>query len=260
MVDINKGMLAYSPNLGWRNVPLRQMFMEHTGLPIFPDNDATAAALGEHLFGNARQIKDFLTVMVGIGIGCGLFLDGKLYRGTGGFAGEIGHTVLGVDVNRLCRCGHRGCWETYGNQYSLIERMRSRIDIGHRSLVSSMMAEGNYPLSIGIITRAAEAGDSVAQEVLAETGEAIGMGIANLIDIFNPKMVVLGGALSIAGPYLLPSIKNVVEGRALAEPYRQTELVLSKFGTDAAVMGAVGAVVKAILTNPMNTEFHGISG
>ena len=254
MVDIKTGFLIFSPNLGWRNVPLKEMYTKRTGLPVFVDNDATAAALGEHLFGNARKLRDFIFVLVGIGIGCGMFLDGKIYRGTGGMAGEIGHTILGAEVNRPCRCGHRGCWETYGNQYALIERMHARLDIGLRSMVTEYMVEENQTLSIKLISRAADAGDPVALDVFAETGNAIGLGIANLVDIFNPEMVVIGGGISIAGEYLLPSIKTVVQERALPEAQKQTSLVLTKFGTDAVVMGAVGIVVKAILSNPLKVQ------
>jgi glucokinase-like ROK family protein len=250
MVDVDEGLLIFSPNLQWRNVPLREMFHTHTGLPVMVDNDASAAALGEHLFGVARQAHNFVFVIAGVGLGGGLFLNGDLYRGASGIAGEIGHTSLMMDRSRPCRCGNRGCWETFGNQYSLVERVRARLEVGHNSVIPQLMEKQTSPLTLSVITQAADAGDTEACEALAETGAAIGLGVANLINIFNPEMVVVGGAMSIAGNHLLPAILQVVEERALAETRSRTQVVQSAFGPDASVMGAVALVVKSILSNP----------
>jgi len=250
LVDVESGILLFSPNLQWRNVPLREIFQNHTGLPVFIDNDANAAAQGEHLFGVARQVQDFVFLIAGVGLGGGLILNGEVYRGAGGIAGEIGHTSLMMDWNHPCRCGNRGCWETFGNQYSLIERVRARLEVGRTSLIPKLMRDHKSSLTLNIIAEAADAGDTEAQEALAETGAAIGLGIANLINIFNPEMVVLGGAMSSAGQHLLPAINKVVEERALAEIRAQIRIVLSAFGPDASVKGAVALVVKATLYSP----------
>ncbi len=251
MVDVEHGVLIFSPNLQWRDVPLRQIVRRHVGaVPIFVDNDANASALGEHLFGVARQAQNFIFLIAGVGLGGGLFLNGDLYRGSGGLAGEVGHINLTLDRSRPCRCGNRGCWETLGNQYSLIERVRARLEVGRDSLIPQLMAEQDSPLNLAIITQAADAGDVQAQEALAETGAAIGLGIANLINIFNPEMVVVGGAMSQAGHHLLPAIQRAVRERALAETRARTQIVLSAFGPDASVMGAVALVVKDILSKP----------
>jgi glucokinase-like ROK family protein len=254
MVDVENGILLFSPNLQWRDVALGQIFFEHANVPVFVDNDATAAALGEHLFGAARQTQNFIFFIAGVGLGGGLFLNGDLYRGAGGIAGEIGHTSVTMDRSRPCRCGNRGCWETFGNQYSLIERVRALLEVGQSSLIPRLMAEQNAPLTLSIITQAADAGDAVALEALAETAAVIGVGVANLINIFNPEMVIVGGAMSTAGPHLLPPIKRVVEERALAEMLRQVQILLSDFGPDASVMGAVALVIKAILSSPSSVE------
>ena len=254
MVDVQNGILLFSPNLQWRNVALAQTFSECVDVRVFVENDATAAALGEHLFGTARQTQDFIFLIAGVGLGSGLFLNGDLYRGAGGIAGEIGHTNVTMDRSRPCRCGSRGCWEAFGNQYSLIERVRALLEVGQSSLIPQLMAEQDAPLTLSIITQAADAGDAVALEALTETGAVIGVGVANLINIFNPKQVVVGGAMSTAGCHLLPPIKRVVKERALAEMLRQVQIVLSAFGPDASVMGAVALVVKAILSNPSSVE------
>lgn len=254
LVDIKEGILVFSPNLQWRNVPLRKVFREHVAVPVFVDNDANASAVGEHLFGVARQAQHFVFVIAGVGVGGGLFLNGDLYRGAGGIAGEIGHTGFSMDRSRPCRCGNRGCWETLGNQYSLIERVRARLEVRRSSLIPRLMAEHNSPLTLSVIAQAADTGDTEALEALAETGAAIGLGIANLINIFNPQMVVLGGAMSTAGKHLLPAIEQAIKSRAMADARKQTQMVLSAFGPDAGVMGAVALVIKAILSNPSSVE------
>jgi glucokinase-like ROK family protein len=254
-VDVDNGLLIFSPNLQWHNVAFRTILNEHTGLPVIVDNDANAAAMAEHLFGVAHNIQDFVFIFAGVGVGGGLFLNGELYRGVGGFAGEIGHTNFMVESYQPpCRCGNRGCWETFTNQGSVVRRVRARLEVGRNSLVSELMAEGNSPLTLPLIVEAAEKGDLESIEALTETGELMGLGIANLIDIFNPKRVVLGGALSMAGEYLLPPIKEAVKRTTLPEIHTQAEIVLSAFGPDASVMGAAALVVEAILSNPTQAQ------
>ena len=254
-VNVEEGVLIFSPNLQWRNVPFRQIFHEHAGLPVFVDNDANAGAVAEHLFGVAQQAQDFIFIFAGVGVGGGLFLKGELYRGTGGFAGEIGHTNLMLEPNPApCRCGNRGCWETYTNQYSIIERVRARLAVRRNSLIPQLMAEQHSPLTVPIILQAAEANDAEAMEALTEAGSAMGLGIANLVNIFNPEMVILGGTLSAAGKYLLPAIKEAVEKTALPEIRQQVQILLSAFGPDASVMGAAALVIEAILSNPSSVD------
>jgi len=254
MVDVQNGVLLFSPNLQWRDVALGQIFSAQAGVRVFVENDATASALGEHLFGVARQAQNFVFLVAGVGLGGGLFLNGDLYRGAGGIAGEIGHTsVTMMDRSRPCRCGKRGCWETSGNQYSLIERVRVSLEVGQNSLIPQLMAEQSAPLTLPIITQAADAGDAVALDALTRTGAVIGVGVSNLINTFNPEMVVFGGTMSTAGSHLLPSIQQAVKEHALAE-MRPVEILLSAFGSDAGVMGAVALVVKAILSNPSSVD------
>ena len=253
MVDTEKGILLFSPNLQWHNVKLQQIIYNHTGIPTFVENDANAAALGEHTFGVARQSRNFIFLSIGVGIGCGLFLNGDLYRGAGNIAGEIGHTHMD-DSNRPCRCGKRGCWETTGNQYSLIERVRALLDIGRATLLNQLMTAQNSPLTLAIIAQAAEAGDEASLEALADTGSAIGLGIANLINIFNPEMIVIGGAMGLLGDYLLAPITQTVQKHTLNQIQQQSQVVLSQFGPTATVMGAVALVIRAVMTQPNRVE------
>src|SRR5512143_2297507 len=119
-VDLEQGVIIFAPNLNWRNVQLRKIFSAYTGLRVFIENDANAAAIAEHLFGVARNLHDFLFIFAGVGLGGGLFLNDRLYRGKGGYAGEIGHTpIIAEPLQNPCQCGKLGCWETYANQFSI---------------------------------------------------------------------------------------------------------------------------------------------
>jgi glucokinase-like ROK family protein len=250
LVNVNQGILVFSPNLQWRDVPLKQIFEEQTGLPVFVDNDANAAALGEHLFGVARKEQHFLFIVAGVGVGGGLFLNGDIYRGADGLAGEIGHTSVLVDQSKPCRCGNRGCWENTANQSSLFERVRARLDVGRLSIISDLMGEDKASLTLSVIKQAAEIGDPEALEALAETGAAIGLGVADLINIFNPEMVVIGGALSEVGEFLLPSINRSVYDRALQANRKHTRIVLSEFRQEACAIGAAAMVIQNKFSNP----------
>ena len=254
-VDVDRGFLIFSPNLQWHNVAYRQIFQEETGLRVFVDNDANAGALAEHLFGVARQAQNFISIFAGVGVGGGLFLNGELYRGAGGFAGEIGHTNFMLEhYRRPCRCGSRGCWETSVAQDSVVERVRARLAAGRTSLVSRLMAEQGAALGLPIILQAAQAGDGQCLEALSETGALLGLGIANLINTFNPELVVLGGPLSEAWEYLLPPIQEAIQNTALPEISEQVEVALSPFGGDASVVGAVALAIDAILSKPSSVE------
>lgn len=251
MVDVRNGILLFSPNLQWRSVDLRHIVQTHTNLPVFVENDANAAAIGEHLFGIAHRVHDFVFVVVHIGLGAGLFLNGNLYRGAGGIAGEVGHTSITTERGRPCRCGNRGCWETFGNQYSLEERVRALLEVGRESLVPQLQsANRESVLTPALIAQAARQDDAVALEALDETGRMIGLGIANLINIFNPNLVVIGGTMSDAGEFLLPAIDTAVKERTLIEMQQQVEVKLSAFGANASVMGAVAIVVRTTLLQP----------
>jgi glucokinase-like ROK family protein len=253
--DSEKGVLVFAPNLQWRNVPFRKFFLDHIGLDIYVENDANAAAIAEHLFGVARQSDDFIFVVVGIGIGGGLFLNGNLYRGKNGFAGEVGHTpIVAEPYQNPCHCGNLGCWETYANQGSLIERVQARLESNRESIIPEIMAKQNSPLSISIIKQAADECDKDALEALEETGTALGLGFASLIDIFNPEKIILGGTLSSVGKYLLPSIKKTATQHSLSDVSPKADILLSAFETDAILIGAISIVVDDILSNPTTVK------
>ncbi len=254
-VDLKEKVLIFAPNLHWRNVPFGKIFSEQTKLKVFVENDANAAATAEHLFGTARRCQDFLFVFAGVGIGGGLFLNGKLYRGKNGYAGEIGHSPIMAEPSQtVCHCGNRGCWETYANQYSIIQRVQARLEVKRTSIIPKLMAEHNSPLTIPLIKQAADAGDREAIDSFAEAGHAMGQGLAGLVNIFNPDKIILGGPLSLAGEYLLPSIRETVSRHSMPEIDQQAEVVLSPFGPDASLIGAIAIVADDVLSVPSGAK------
>ena len=260
LVDVNEGLLVYAPNLKWRNIPLRKTFAEHTGLSVLIDNEANAAAIGEHLFGVAQQTKDFVFVYGGIYIGGGLFLNNKLYRGKNGFAGEFGHDpfISGSFDGKEHQDGP-GSWVTNASQNSIIRYVQASLQTKPSQIISRLMEEQHAPLSISMIKEAADAGDKLALDAFINTAEALGVGIANLVNTFNPEKVILGGPLSTVGNYLLPAIEEKVEKYAFPEIRQHVTIHTSKFGKDASVIGAIALVVNDILSNPTHVQKEAIS-
>ncbi len=241
--DSERGMLIFAPNLTWHNVSLRDMF-DYSGVKVYVENDANAAAVGEHLFGVAQNARDFVLVFAGVGVGGGLYLNDELYRGAGGYAGEIGHTPIRAEPSgQLCHCGNRGCWETYVGQRAIIERVKGKLEGGRESVF-----EGEPSLSK--IAEAAESGDEAVLEALKEVGSALGSGIAGMVNTFNPEKIVLGGPVSTVGNFMMPAILAGVKQYAMSEIGAQTEISLSAFGPDASLIGAAAVVVDDILANP----------
>lgn len=254
-VNLDEGILIFAPNLQWRNVPLRSYFAGKTDLNVFVENDANAAAIAEHLFGAARQNQNFIFIFAGIGIGSGLFLNGNLYRGNNGYAGEVGHSpIMAEPFQSPCYCGNTGCWETYANQYAILQRVQARLEARQSSIIPQLLEDQRAPLSIAIIKQAADAGDQVAIDALTETGSAMGIGFATLISLLNPEKIILGGPLSSVGDYLMPTIYDSATKYSLPELRPTLDVSLSSFGKDASLIGAISIVVDNILSNPLHIE------
>jgi glucokinase-like ROK family protein len=250
LVDHATGTLLFAPNLGWSNVPLRAMWQRY-GVPLIVENEANAAALGEHLIGVAKHIDNFIYLSAGVGLGGGLMIDGKLYGGVGGYAGEIGHMTLLPDGPQ-CACGNRGCWETLVGPTAILDRVQQAAQQGQTPILMSLPEVLGDTRAIRMlhVFEAAARGEAAVRQVLDEVGCYLGIGIANLLNAFNPSIVVLGGVLSLAGPYLLPCVRREVEARALSAARSKVEIKLSAFKFDACVMGGVSLIAREILNNP----------
>ncbi|HWI62732.1 MAG TPA: ROK family protein [Symbiobacteriaceae bacterium] len=221
LVDHARGRLIFAPNLHWEGVDVAEPLHRRLGVPVFVDNEANAGAVGELWAGCATGVRSLIYLSVGIGLGAGIVMDREVYRGAGGVAGELGHTT--VDINGpVCSCGNRGCWEMYASGVALRNRLPGA--------------------TIESVTSAAHSGDAAAIAALSVVGEYLGIGVANVINAFNPSLVVVGGSVAEGGSHLLNPARRAVEQRALAYPRSGAQIVLSALGAEACAIGA-GALV-----------------
>lgn len=238
LIDPRQGMVFTSPHLpGWRDVPLRDMVEERLGRKAFLVNDANAAALGELHFGAARGARNFIYVTLSTGIGGGIVIDGELYSGTIGAAGEVGHMTID-DRGPLCNCGNRGCWETLASGTALAREARQRIEEGVATSILEYARGDAAKVTAQAVHSAARQGDGLAQELIARTGYYVGVGLANLINIFNPELIVIGGGLSNIGDILLEPAFKVAGERAYRETFRAVRFASAALGRDSGVLGA----------------------
>jgi glucokinase-like ROK family protein len=251
LVDVTYGKLKIAPNLGWHELPILEIFSQRFNLPVYIENEANAAALGEYYFGNARGIKNLIYLSAGVGLGAGILIGGKLFRGSHGYASEVGHITFDAANGELCGCGKRGCWETFVGPRFIERRVRRMLEAGHLSLMLGIVDGNPEKITFDIVIQAAQAGDPAALQVLEEVARNLGLGMASLVNIFNPELIVLGGALSLACPYLLPVIEQTLHENALEPNLENLKVAASAHGTDACMMGAVALVLDDILREPV---------
>jgi glucokinase-like ROK family protein len=251
LVDYETGCLLFAPNLQWKDIPLKSILESEFSAPIFVDNEANLATLGEYYFGNAFNYEDVLFLSVGVGLGGGMVRQGQLLRGVGGMAGEFGHMTADPDGG-LCGCGNRGCWETQASQRVLFQYIHESILKGEDSLLKDTCGPDLILLNIDLILDAAKKNDRVALEALQRVGRHLGIGIASLINALNPGIIVLGGILSAAWEILEPEINKELSARALYWNRESTKVVLGKNGKQSCVMGGIAVVYQAILSKPHN--------
>jgi glucokinase-like ROK family protein len=249
LVDLGLGELVFAPNLKWHHVPLRQMLSKRFNVPVFVENDANASALGEYYFGVARAVKNFIYLTADVGLGGGIILGGKLFRGIGGYAGEVGH--MSFDPNgALCECGRRGCWESLVSPRSVVRNIQTLLRNDNASTIRDLVSGDLDAITFGIVLQAANANDPIALRALHDVGRWLGVGIANLVNAFNPELVVLGGALARASAVLTPVIETTVKENALRQPQAALKIATSAYGDEACVVGAVAIVLDEILRYP----------
>lgn len=208
-VDVRRSTVLFAPNLAWRDEPLKAELERRIDLPVVVENDANAAAWGEFVFGGGKDVDDLLLVTVGTGVGGGIVLDGNLHRGAFGIAAEIGHLRV-VPEGRLCGCERLGCWEQYASGKALVRAAKERVASGGDDVAGLLKRAGGDldGLTGPLVTEAAQAGDLVATELLADLGRWLGAGIASLTAVLDPAVVVIGGGVSEAGPLLLDPIRK----------------------------------------------------
>jgi len=239
-LDPKSGVIIQTPNLGWKNVPLKELVRERIRLPVYVDNDSNMAAFGEKWLGAARGVNDFVCLTLGTGVGGALVLNGKLYHGSTGAAGHIGHYVINPDGPQ-CGCGGRGHLETYASATAIVRRTIEKIKAGQKSAIPDLVEGDLSKLTSLMIFEAAKAGDGLALEIFRETGFYIGLVIVSLINIVNPELVVIGGQVAEAGDLLFDPIREYVAKMVSLVPPPQ--IVPAMMGNDAGTIGAAGLVL-----------------
>jgi glucokinase len=239
----DEGVVKAPPNFAdWDEVPLKaELTKLFGGCPIGIENDANAAALGESKYGAGKEIPNFLFVIWGTGVGGGIILDRKIFRGPTGGAGEIGHVC--IDYNGpLCNCGSRGCVEAYVGQRYLSQRTAARIRAHPESKIWQL-AEGD-PANIEpkIISEAAHDGDVLAKEILLEAGELLGTALAGVMNVMDLRVSIIGGGLSASGDFVMAAVQDAVVRHVLKPLKKDIRVLAARLGNNAGILGAAGLV------------------
>lgn len=239
-VSFAKGLVYKLTNVsGWKDVNLKKELQEKIGLPVYVDNDANVMAQAEVRFGAAKNYKDCVCLTLGTGMGGGLILNGKLYRGVNFIAGEIGHMSINEDGLK-CACGSIGCAERYvGNRYLLAEA-KKRLKHGVKSKVRLLIGKNYEKLTLELLSQAARENDKFAVSFWQEAGTHIGVLLANVVNLLNPQIIVVGGGVAKAGKVLFDAIKKTVKERALPAALKDLKIVPSKLQEKAGLIGAAG--------------------
>jgi glucokinase len=255
-LNSHTGIVYCPPNLpGWINVPLSSLFVEHFERPIYIENDANAAALGEYMFGAGRGSKEMVYLTVSTGIGGGVISDGKIIEGVRGTAAELGHMTIDMYGER-CNCGNIGCLEAVASGTAIARHANRAIAQGQANellefaLHEQKEIELNTPednaedaksslhVNASMVAKAARAGIPVAQEIINRAAEGLGVGLVNIIHIFNPELIILGGGVTQMGEMLLGPAKRIIETRAMQVPRESARIVMAELGSDVGLIGA----------------------
>ncbi|MGD0354940.1 MAG: ROK family protein [Dehalococcoidia bacterium] len=234
IIDINRGLITEAPNLPkWRNIFLRDLLKDEFKIPVFVLNDASAAALGEHRLGAGRGLDNLIYMTVSTGIGGGMIVNGELYNGTDGSAAEVGHMIIQVD-GPLCHCGHYGCLEAMASGTAIARMAEERL----RSGWTSILSKSRRKITAEDVAAAAKKGDVLACQVIDDAAGYLGIGMAGLVNLFNPQMIVVGGGVSALGERLLRPARKSMKQHAFKLPAGTVRVVRSALGADSGLMGA----------------------
>ncbi len=239
VIQVDQGIVVKSPNFpDWNNLPLKELLEKTLRIPVFIENDANAAALGEQWRGAGKGIRSMILLTLGTGVGGGIILDNKIWHGADGMAGEIGHMTL-IPDGRPCTCGNTGCLEMYASARGIVQSYREAL--GTPGVPPS---DAREPITSERVYEAARAGSGIGVRVMKEMGRMLGIGIASLINIFNPERIVIGGGVKDAWPLFIDATREEIMKRAFEVPARRTEIVPSQLGDDAGMAGAAAVALR----------------
>lgn len=245
-LDRKSGTLHKVSNLpGWEGLCLTRVFSEQFGAPAYLDNDATAAALGEAMFGAGRGIDCFIYFTISTGIGGGIVIDGRPYRGCSENAGEFGHAKI-IPDGPPCNCGDRGCLESLASGTSIARIAREGLEAGAKSILDQWVSS-RRDITAELVARAAAQGDSFAGEVWSRAMYHLGIGVANAVNVLNPRLVILGGGVTKAGQMLLAPVRETVRRRAMRPLAADVEIVLAANGDLTGLLGAIAVAIESFL-------------
>ena len=236
-IDPEAGVVRISPNLRWKQVPLKSLLSRRLKYPIHIENDANAAAWAAYVVEARRKIQSLVCITVGTGIGGGLVINGRLYRGATGSAGEIGHMTL-FPEGTPCSCGNEGCVERYVGARAMAAEARRAIVTGEKTLIRKMVGDDLSLITPLIVEQAARQKDRLALQLWEQAGERLGITLASVINMLNPQWIVLAGGLSRAGRFLVDPLRRTILKRSFPTPARAVKLVISKLDQDLGIVGA----------------------
>ena len=242
-LDTKTGVVLLTPNLGWTNFPLRDRLAQALGLPATLDNDANCAIFGEWWRGAARGAGHVVGLTIGTGIGGGIVLGGEVYRGASDIAGEIGHMTID-STGRLCKCGNYGCLEAYASGPAIAARAVEGIRPGAETSLPKYVNGDLSKITAQLVYEAAHDGDEYAQEVVKDTAKFLGAGVASIINIFNPEVVVVCGGVTLAGDRLFEPLRAEVRRRAFKPATDVCRIVPGELTGTAGVYGAAAVFIK----------------
>ncbi|MCX7918325.1 MAG: ROK family transcriptional regulator [bacterium] len=250
LVDSVQGIVIFSANIpGWRNIPLKQLIESEFNIPTAIEEKARSAALGERVFGCGRDIDDLIYYHIGMGIGAGIISHGVLYFGASQSAGEIGHTVID-ETGPPCRCGNFGCLEAIASAKAIREHAIAALEKGVDSILNDLVNKNLESITSEKVYIAATRGDKLCRRILQEAGTHLGIGAANLVNILNPALLIIGGALTKAGEFILEPLLRTLQERSLSVSAQAVKIRVSELGDDAALLGATTLILKNIFTIP----------
>jgi glucokinase len=236
-IDKNSMKIIFSPNLGWRNVPLKKDIETTFGIETFVENDVNAATYGEWRFGLKGIPKDTIGIFVGTGIGGGLIFDGKLYRGFSNVGGELGHITVNPYGYR-CHCGNTGCFEACCGGSYVVERVKVEIVNGYKGKIWDILGGDPDLLTTSHIEEGCLLGDSLCRKVWTEVIEYMGAAMASLVNLLNPGIIILGGGVVYGSKYLVEQVRAVMEVRAMKASLKGLKIEKARLGEDAGIIGA----------------------
>lgn len=245
-VKAREGISIFAPNIGWKNVPIKFIVEDKFHIPTFVENDVRAMTLGEFYYGAARDVNNMVFIKVGYGVGSGIIMDGRLYRGVGDSAGEIGHTTIDVGGHQ-CGCGNYGCLEAMASENALVKTMVKSIKEGRDSMVLDLAGGNLEDVTPEIIYEAAANGDILASRILRQIARYLGIAVANAINTFNPELIVIGGGITRAKTFIEETMMDTVKSRALESCFQDVRISFSTMGDEATLKGAADMVMAEVL-------------